>query len=161
MAKDTKTIFKGSTLFLKLVLLLLGAGAITLGGLLLYLVITAKEVGDYRPILLGVVISLLPFLYIFRQSYLLLNLIDQNLSLTYASANVLRRIKISSWVIGGIYLIGSPFVYWIAERDDAPGVIVINIILIVAPFAVGVFASILQKLLLNAIGYKSENELTI
>ena len=49
----------------------------------------------------------------------------------------------------------------VAEKDDAPGVVALNILLIIGPFTVGVFSSILQKLLINAIDYKSETELTI
>ena len=58
----------------------------------------------------------------------------------------------------GIFL---TYVFIVAEKDDAPGLVAINILLIIGPFTVGVFASILQKLLINAIDYKSETELTI
>jgi hypothetical protein len=51
--------------------------------------------------------------------------------------------------------------FTVAEKDDAPGVVALNILLIIGPFTVGVFASILQKLLINAIDYKSETGLTI
>jgi hypothetical protein len=60
-----------------------------------------------------------------------------------------------------MYLIGSPFIFNVAQQDDAPGVVLINIILLLGSFSVGVFTYILQKLLINAIEYKSENELTI
>lgn len=59
------------------------------------------------------------------------------------------------------FLVGLPYVFIVAEKDDAPGVVILNLLLIIGPFTVGVFASILQKLLINAIEYKSETELTI
>jgi hypothetical protein len=110
---------------------------------------------------MGLVISAIPLFYIFYQAYNLLNNIDNNLSLTDSSVNSLRIIKVCSFIISLMYLIGSPFIFNVAQQDDAPGVVLINIILIMGPFSVGVFTYILQKLLINAIGYKSENELTI
>jgi hypothetical protein len=40
-------------------------------------------------------------------------------------------------------------------------VVLINLIFIIGSFSVGVFGYILQKLLINAIRYKSENDLTV
>ena len=156
-----KLLEKSSTLFLRIILFFLGLGTIILSGLLLYQITKQGAMGGYRPILIGVVISTLPFHYIYFQAFQLLNLIDKNLSLSETSVRCLRNIKLSSFIISVMYLIGSPFIFGVAEKDDAPGVVLINLILIVGPFSVGVFAFILQKLLINAIGYKSENDLTI
>ncbi len=156
-----KSLERSSTLFLRLILLVLSIGVLVLCGFLLYQIIQSDSLGYYRPILMGLVISTIPLLYIFYQAYNLLNNIDNNLSLTDSSVNSLRIIKVCSFLISSMYLIGSPFIFNVAQRDDAPGVVLINIILIMGPFSVGVFTYILQKLLINAIGYKSENELTI
>jgi hypothetical protein len=156
-----KSLERSSTLFLRLILLVLSFGVLVLCGFLLYQIIKSDSLGYYRPILMGLVISTIPLLYIFYQAYNLLNNIDNNLSLTDSSVNSLRIIKVCSFLISSMYLIGSPFIFNVAQRDDAPGVVLINIILIMGPFSVGVFTYILQKLLINAIGYKSENELTI
>ena len=152
---------RGSTLFLKLILLVLSIGVLVFCGFLLYQIIQSDTLGYYRPILIGAVILTIPLLYIFYQAFNLLNNIDKDLSLTDSSVNSLRIIKVCSFIISLMYLFGSPFIFNVAERDDAPGVVLINLILIIGPFSVGVFAYILQKLLINAIGYKSENELTI
>ncbi len=156
-----KSLERSSTLFLRLILLVLSFGVLVLCGFLLYQIIQSDSLGYYRPILMGLVISTIPLLYIFYQAYNLLDNIDNNLSLTDSSVNSLRIIKVCSFLISSMYLIGSPFIFNVAQRDDAPGVVLINIILIMGPFSVGVFTYILQKLLINAIGYKSENELTI
>ena len=158
---NVKVLERSSTLFLKLILLVLSLAVLTLCGFLLYQIIQSDSLGDYQPILIGVLISTIPFLYVFYQAYNLLNNIDNNLSLTDSSVNSLRIIKVCSFIISLMYLIGSPFIFYVAQQDDAPGVVLINIILIMGPFSVGVFTYILQKLLINAIGYKSENELTI
>ena len=161
ISQNFKPLERSSTLFLKLILLVLSIGVLSFFGFLLYQIIPSDSLGYYRPILIGVVISTIPLLYIFYQAFNLLNNIDKNLSLTDSSVNSLRIIKVCSFLISLMYLIGSPFIFNVAERDDAPGVVLINIILLIGSFSVGVFTYILQKLLINAIGYKSENELTI
>ncbi|BDB56343.1 DUF2975 domain-containing protein [Flavobacterium ammonificans] len=158
---NVKVLERSSTLFLKLILLVLSLAVLTFCGFLLYQITQSDSLGDYQPILIGVLISTIPFLYVFYQAYNLLNNIDANLSLTDSSVNSLRIIKVCSFLISLMYLMGSPFIFNVAQQDDAPGVVLINIILIMGPFSVAVFTYILQKLLINAIGYKSENELTI
>lgn len=158
---NVKVLERSSTLFLKLILLVLSLAVLTFCGFLLYQITQSDSLGDYQPILIGVLISTIPFLYVFYQAYNLLNNIDANLSLTDSSVNSLRIIKVCSFLISLMYLMGSPFIFNVAQQDDAPGVVLINIILIMGPFSVGVFTYILQKLLINAIEYKSENELTI
>jgi len=160
-AKSKKFIDRGSTLFLKVILYALSLGAISLSVFLIVNTIKLDLVGGYNPILIGVSITMLPFLFIFYQSLQLLNLIDKNQSLTKYSVNALKNIKWTSLLLSLLYLVGSPYVFIVAEKDDAPGLVAINILLIIGPFTVGVFASILQKLLINAIDYKSETELTI
>jgi hypothetical protein len=159
--QNFKSFEKSSTLFLRLVLLVFSIGVLVLCGFLLYQIIQSDSLGYYRPILIGVVISTIPLLFVFYQAFLLLKNIDNNLSLTDSSVNSLRKIKVSSFLISLMYLIGSPFIFNVAQQDDAPGVVLINIILLLGSFSVGVFTYILQKLLINAIEYKSENELTI
>lgn len=159
--QNFKSFEKSSTLFLRLVLLVFSIGVLVLCGFLLYQITQSDSLGYYRPILIGVVLSTIPLLYVFYQAFLLLKNIDNNLSLTDSSVNSLRKIKVSSFLISLMYLIGSPFIFNAAQQDDAPGVVLINIILLLGSFSVGVFTYILQKLLINAIEYKSENELTI
>lgn len=54
-----------------------------------------------------------------------------------------------------------PLFYLIAEADDAPGIILIGMLLIFAALVIAVFAAVLQKLLQEAIHIKSENDLTV
>jgi len=137
--QNFKSLERSSTLFLRLILLVLTIGVLVLCGFLLYQIIQSDSLGYYRPILMGLVISAIPLIYIFYQAYNLLNNIDNNLSLTDSSVNSLRIIKVCSFIISLMYLIGSPFIFNVAQQDDAPGVVLINIILIMGPFSVGVF----------------------
>ncbi|MGV2488281.1 UNVERIFIED_CONTAM: DUF2975 domain-containing protein, partial [Bacillus mycoides] len=51
--------------------------------------------------------------------------------------------------------------YLVAERDDAPGIIILGMLLIFASMVIAVFAAVLQRLLKDAIDIKSENDLTV
>ncbi|MNC71843.1 hypothetical protein D3C75_1228060 [compost metagenome] len=56
---------------------------------------------------------------------------------------------------------GLPLFYLMAEKDDAPGIIVIGLVIIFASMVIAVFAAVLQKLLKEAIELKLENDLTV
>ena len=107
--QNFKALERSSTLFLKLILLVLSIGVLVFCGFLLYQITQSDALGYYRPILIGVVISTIPLLYIFYQAFNLLNNIDNDLSLTDSSVNSLRIIKVCSFLISLMYLIGSGF----------------------------------------------------
>lgn len=95
------------------------------------------------------------------QALKLLNFIDHNSAFSHDSVTALKKIKWNAFVITGLYAISMPLLYIIAEYDDAPGVILIGLILGGAALVVSVFAAVLQQLLTNAIEMKNENDLTI
>ncbi len=73
----------------------------------------------------------------------------------------MKKIKFAAFSISAIYAVILPFVYVVAEIDDAPGLILVGMIPIFASLVVAVFAAVLQKLLNEAIKIKSENDLTV
>ena len=152
---------RGPTLVLKVTLFLLGIAALGLAGLLVYIVFSSNDVGDYRPILLGMLLTAIPFFMILYQAFNLLQYIDRNTAFSEASVKALRRIKTYALVISGFYVVCMPYIYYVAEKDDAPGGILIGMILAVAPAVIAVFVAILQALLQSAIAIKSENDLTV
>lgn len=54
-----------------------------------------------------------------------------------------------------------PFVYYSADHADAPGVIFIALAFVLVPLAIAAFISVMEKILINSIQFKQENELTI
>ncbi|HHY82777.1 MAG TPA: DUF2975 domain-containing protein [Clostridiales bacterium] len=56
---------------------------------------------------------------------------------------------------------GLPFFYIVAEKDDAPGLIIIGMTIAGIAFVIFVFASVLNRLLQDVIAIKTENDLTI
>lgn len=150
-----------STHFLKLVLVFIALFSIAAGGFLTYFAFVSDDVGAYRPLVLLVVITLLPFLFGLMDAYKLLNYIANRMAFSALSVQSLQKIRSCALIISACYILCFPYVYIVAERDDAPGGILIGLILIIAPIIVAVFAAILKELLQSAIEMKSENDLTI
>ena len=103
----------------------------------------------------------LPFFYALYQTLKLLNYIDHNKAFSELSVKALKTIKYCGIAISLIFAATLPFFYVFGDQDDAPGVIVIGMALVVAPFGISVFAAVLQRLLQDAINIKSENDLTV
>jgi len=148
------------TIFLRYIILGISTGVLWLSVMLLLLTITSKA-NEYAPIFIGMCVSAVPFFYAVRQSLEIMDSIDANQMFSDASVAAINKIKISAVAIGGLYTIGLPYIFFTGERDDAPGVILLAILIIFASIVVGVFASLCQKLLQNAIDIKSENDLTV
>jgi len=157
----------GTTLFLKIAVICIG---IPILALCIFLV---PEIGKYAvvlypelPYLKFLVMALfyaaaIPFYFALYQAFKLLCYIDKNNAFSELSVGALKRIKYCAIVISSLYVAGLPLFYLIAERDDAPGVIIIGMILIFASLVIAVFAAVLQRLLQDAIDIKSENDLTV
>jgi hypothetical protein len=152
---------RGSTLFLRGVVLLLGILVLALCVFVLPAGIATDNVGGYRFILLGLYVAAIPFFWALYQAFRLLDYIDNNTAFSELSVRALVNIKYSAIVISGLFAAGMPFIYVVAERDDAPGVIAIGLVITFASLVIATFAAVLQKLVQNAVTIKSENDLTV
>lgn len=95
------------------------------------------------------------------QALRILSYIDKNIAFSHQSVRALKLIRNYAFIISLLYVIASPFLYFIADQEDAPGIIAFGLIIILASTTIGVFAAVLKTLLKNAIDMKAENELTI
>lgn len=152
---------EGSTLFLKITLFVIAAGVLAICVFALPSGIQSEEAIYYRPILIGMYIGAVPFFIALYQAYKLLQYIDTNTAFSELSVKALQNIKYCGIAIGLLFAGGMPFIYRAAEYDDAPGVIVLGLLIAFASFIIAVFAAVLQKLFRNAITIKSENDLTV
>jgi len=157
----------GSTLFLRLALIGL-AGLVSLLSVVTFWSAYANwapefpEVSWVRiPIMIGVALALLSFYVAACQAWKLLNFVDTKRPFSHASINALKNIKYAAFVIGGVLVVAMPLIYWVAEKDDAPGLIIFGAALAGIPLTVGVFAGVLQQLIQKAVDLKSENDLTV
>lgn len=154
---------QGSTIILRGVIILIGLAVLGLCVFGLPTLIISELAGDfdYGPIFLGMYLPAIPFFFGLFQAFKLLNYIDKNKAFTTASVKALKNIKYAAFTISALYAAGMPYVFWIADRDDAPGVAAIGFVIVGASFVIATFAGVAQKLFQNAVDIKSENDLTV
>jgi len=107
------------------------------------------------------IIAATPYLFSIYQTLIILNLIDHDQAFSTTSVKALKKIKLSAMFLGIQFAIALPFLFYIAQVDDAPGLAAIGLIITLGSVCISVFAAVLQKLLTHAIDIKSENDLTI
>jgi hypothetical protein len=152
---------RGSTLFLRGVLILMALGVLAICIFALPRIIGDIDLGGYDPILFGLYITAIPFFIALYQAFLLLNYIDKNNPFSTLAVNALKKIKYCAITISGLFVVGMPYIFKVADKDDAPGVVAIALVIIFSSIVIAVFAAVLQKLLQNVLDIKAENELTV
>ncbi len=109
----------------------------------------------------GLYLSVIPFFIALYQGLKLLSYIDKNTAFSQASVNALKSIKYSGIAISICYAATIPYLFHVAELDDAPGLGLMALAFACVPLVVTTFAAVLEKLFQNAIKIKSENDLTV
>ncbi|WP_373228747.1 DUF2975 domain-containing protein [Cohnella sp.] len=158
---------RGTTLFLKTAVILIG---IPFLALYIFLVpeianFAAELYPDHTYLKYLVLIDLyataIPFYFALYQAFKLLSYIDKNKAFSELSVRVLKNIKYCAFTISSLFVAGMPLFYLMAEMDDAPGIIIIGMVIIFASMVIAVFAAVLQILLQEAIDIKAENDLIV
>jgi hypothetical protein len=90
-----------------------------------------------------------------------LNIIDKNQAFSEISVKSLINIKFCAIAVSCVYVLMMPFIFQLAEYDDAPGLVIIGMVPIFASIVIAVFAAVLVRLLKDAIEYKNDHDLTI
>lgn len=103
----------------------------------------------------------IPFYFALYQVFKLLSYIDKNKAFSELSVIALKKIKYCAISICSIHLLGLPLFYFVADKDDAPGLIFVGTVIPFASMVITVFAAVLERLLQEAINIKSENDLTV
>ena len=116
---------------------------------------------DYGLIFVGMYIAALPFFYALHQTLKLLAHIDKNKAFSESSVEALRKVKYCALIISGLYTAGLPFIFHLANKDDAPGVFAIALLIVGTSFVIATSAGVLQQLIKNAVDIKTENDLTV
>jgi len=148
---------RGTTLFLKLAVILMGIPVLALcifwlPGFINYLPF---------PIIISVYATAIPFFFALYQALKLLSYIDMSKAFSELSVIALKNIKHSAITISILYAMIAPMVFPIADADDAPGLVAFPLLIVFASSVIAVFAAVLQRLLKEAIDIKSENDLTV
>ncbi|MFC7063782.1 DUF2975 domain-containing protein [Halobacillus seohaensis] len=158
---------QGSTLFLKIAVILIGIPVLALCIFLVPEI--ANYAGELYPdiaymkylVLIDLYATAIPFYFALYQAFKLLNYFDKNKAFSELSVRALKNIKYCAITICILYVVGMPLFYLMAEVDDAPGIILLGMVIIFASMVIAVFAAVLQRLLQEAINIKSENDLTV
>ena len=158
---------RGTTLFLKMAVILMGIPVLAL------CIFVVPEIGNFAAelypdiayikslVLLDLYAAAIPFYFALYHAFKLLSYIDMNKAFSDLSVKALKMIKYCAITISGLFVAGMPLFYLVADKDDAPGVIVIGLVIIFASMVIAVFAAVLQRLLQEAIEIKSENDLIV
>lgn len=154
-----------STLFLKTAIILIGVPVLSLGVFGLTWLpdnpVNPRYAYMIYPIILGMYVSAIPFFIALYQAFKLLNIIDINQAFSKLSVKCLKNIKFCATAFSCVYVLIMPFVFLMAEFDDAPGLVIIGMVPVFASIVIAVFAAVLGKLLKEAIDIKDDNDLTI
>lgn len=158
---------RGSTWFLRAAIGALGIGVLAL--CIFALPPAWQAVPDEYPdityvfygILTAMYVAAVPFFIALYQALLLLNYIDKNTVFSELSARALKRVTYCAVAISAVYVAILPLLYVWVQKDDAPGLMVIGMIISGTSLAVGIFAAVLRRLVQEAVNIKSENDLTV
>ncbi len=152
---------KGSTIFLKTVIGAVGLFVLFLCVYGLPVTISAFSWGGYDPLLVGMYVPAIPFYIALGCGLRLLGHIDRDEVFSQPAVNSLRTIQWCGVAISGMYAAGMPYIFYVADKDDAPGVVAIALVIIFSSFVISVAAALFKQLLQRAVDLKVENDLTV
>ncbi len=156
-----------TTLFLKIAVILMGISVIAI------YIFLVPDIADYAAelypdiasmkilVLIHMYVSAIPFYCALYQAFKLLSYIDKKQAFSDLSVKALKTIKNCAIAISVLYIAGLPLFYLVGDKDDAPGIIVIGLVIVFASMVIAFFTAVLQMLLKEAIDIKSDNDLTI
>ena len=141
---------RSSTIFLK-VAVFIGSPILTIFIFLLPMVITGlTRVIPVSPYLnyigfIGLYGAVTPFLFALYQTIKFLSYINNKGALSEQCVNALKNIRYCGITISVLYVIAMPLLFLMADGDDAPGIILFALIVILFTSMSAVFANFFQK----------------
>ncbi len=159
---------KGSTIFLQIVIVLLGFGALAL---LLWepqlegrnVNATNFEIYFKDPFLAYAYLASIPFFVALYQSFKLLVYIGRNEVFSQRSVNALRSIKYCAMVLAS-FIVGAEVWLFTVQRsksDDIAGGVAVGLFMLFGSVVIATAAAVFERMLQNAVDIKSENDLTV
>ena len=156
---------RASTLFLKVVILLIVIG--TLAGMIWFPQTEGRAanldlVSIYKdPFIIYLYIGSIPFFVGLYQAFKLLNFIEANKAFSQGAVNTLKNMKFASLSLIGLIALAVFYIRFFAHGDDPAGPTALGIAMAFALGVIATAAAVFQKLLQNAVDIKSENDLTV
>lgn len=159
---------KGSTVFLQLVLALVGVGIFV--WLLWFPHIEGRNVSASTfeiyfndPFLAYVYITSIPFFVGLYQGIKLLGYAGRNSALSQRAVDALRKIKYCAFIVAGAIIAADAFLMVAARSngEDAAGAVMLGLIITFLSIVIAATAAVFERTLQNAVDIKSENDLTV
>lgn len=152
---------KYAPLFLKSALAVLGTAVAAVCIFGIPNVIGSFSIGGYDPILIGLYIPAAVFFMAIYQAVKLLNLIERGKAFSLSSAYAFRTIKRCAAFIASVFVLSMPYIFQVADQDDAPGVVALGMVIIFLSLVIATFSGLLQRLVEQAVIIKNENDMTV
>jgi hypothetical protein len=156
---------KSSTLFLQIVIVLIGIGALAfmlwephVEGRNAHA--TLFEIYFKDPFLAFAYVASIPFFVALYQAFKVLGYAGQNKVFSQEAVNGLRTIKLCAMAIIGFVVVSVVFLLRGDPEDRPPGV-VMRILVIFGSIVIATAAAMFERVLQNAVDIKSENDLTV
>lgn len=159
------TLRQGSTLFLKIVISLIGI--VTLAGLIWFPQTEGRAANldlysIYKdPLIIYGFIASIPFFVALYHGIKLLGYVDQNKVFSEAAVKAVMTIKYCALTLSGFIVVGILYIRLFAHGDDPAGPTALGIFTIFASIVIATAAAVFERLLQNAVDIKSENDLTV
>ena len=157
---------RSSTIFLQIVIVLIGIGALAL---LLWephiegrnAHATNFEIYFKDPFLALVYIGSIPFFLALYQAFKVLGYAGQNKIFSQAAVKALRTIKFCAIAIIGFVVVEEIFIMLNHGSDDAAGGVFMGVLITFGSIVIATAAAMFERILQNAVDIKSENDLTV
>ncbi len=156
---------RGSTLFLKVVILLIAIGA--LAAMIRFPQTEGRAahldlVSIYAdPFIIYGYIASIPFFMALYQAFKLLGYVDHNQVFSQSAVKAVRNLKYCAITISGFIVLGIVYIRLFANGDDPAGPTALGIFTAFASIVIATGAAVFERLLQNAVDIKSENDLTV
>jgi Protein of unknown function (DUF2975) len=165
---DTETVApmnKVASVFLQMVVVLIGVGALTFMLLEPHLEgrnanATTFEIYFKDPFLAYIYLGSLAFYLGLYQAFKVLGFAGQNMIICPAAVGALRSIKLCAIIIVGFVAVGLLIIMF-SDSDDRAGGVAMSILIIFGSVVVASIAAVFERVLQNAVELKSENDLTV
>jgi hypothetical protein len=157
---------RGSTIFLKVVTVLIGSGVLAF---LIRLPLTEGRAANldlvsiyWDPFIVYMYAASISFFLALQQAFKLLGYIGENKVFSLSSVKALRTIKYCAVILGISIVLAALYIRLFHAGDDDPaGFIAVSIVATFLSAVIATAAAVFEKLLQNAVDLKAENDLTV
>src|SRR3989338_4474181 len=156
---------KSSIIFLQVVIVLIGVGALAL--ILRFPLTEGRAVNldlfsiYSDPFILYGYLASIAFFVALYQTFKLLGYIGQNKVFSLNSVKALRTIKYCAFVLSILIVMAMLYIMMSNGDDDAAGAIAMGIVMIFLSAVIATVAAVFERTLQGAVDIKSENDLTV